>query len=117
MDNIFIERLWRSLKYEAVYLHEMTDGFAPERLIGDWMEFYTTERPHSSLGGWTATNFCKLRIRRKRSMARSRRRKGRCEFSARLFSQRPVSCRSALPMTFIAAPWLQMFTTSVLTLK
>ena len=28
MDNIFIERLWRSLKYEAVYLHEMTDGFA-----------------------------------------------------------------------------------------
>ena len=28
MDNIFIERLWRSLKYEAVYLHELTDGFA-----------------------------------------------------------------------------------------
>ncbi len=27
MDNIFIERLWRSLKYEAVYLHELTDGF------------------------------------------------------------------------------------------
>ena len=31
MDNIFIERLWRSLKYEAVYLHELTDGFAAER--------------------------------------------------------------------------------------
>ncbi len=37
MDNIFIERLWRSLKYEAVYLHEMTDGFAAERVIGEWI--------------------------------------------------------------------------------
>ncbi len=37
MDNIFIERLWRSLKYEAVYLHEMTDGFTAERVIGEWV--------------------------------------------------------------------------------
>ena len=29
MDNIFIERLWRSLKYEAIYLHEIADGFRP----------------------------------------------------------------------------------------
>ena len=49
MDNIFIERLWRSLKYEAVYLHELTDGFKAERVIGDWLDFYNTERPHSSL--------------------------------------------------------------------
>jgi putative transposase len=40
MDNIFIERLWRSLKYEAVYLHELTDGFKAERVIGDWISFY-----------------------------------------------------------------------------
>ena len=40
MDNIFIERLWRSLKYEAVYLHEMTDGFAAGRVIGEWIDFY-----------------------------------------------------------------------------
>ena len=53
MDNIFIERLWRSLKYEAVYLHELTDGFAAERVIGEWIGFYNTERPHSSLGGQT----------------------------------------------------------------
>ena len=33
MDNIFIERLWRSLKYEAVYLHEMVDGFVAESVI------------------------------------------------------------------------------------
>ncbi len=53
MDNIFIERLWRSLKYEAVYLHELTDGFKAERVIGEWIDFYNTERPHSSLGGQT----------------------------------------------------------------
>jgi len=53
MDNIFIERLWRSLKYEAVYLHEMTDGFVAKRVIDDWMGFYNNERPHSSLDGKT----------------------------------------------------------------
>ncbi len=53
MDNIFIERLWRSLKYEAVYLHEMTDGFAAERVIGERIAFSNTERPHSALDGAT----------------------------------------------------------------
>ena len=53
MDNIFIERLWRSLKYEAVYLHELADGFAAERVIGDWIGFYNTVRPHSALAGRT----------------------------------------------------------------
>ena len=53
MDNIFIERLWRSLKYEAVYLHELTDGFRAERVIGEWIDFYNTERPHSALAGAT----------------------------------------------------------------
>ncbi len=53
MDNIFIERLWRSLKYEAVYLHELTDGFKAERVIGDWIIFYNTERPHSVHAGQT----------------------------------------------------------------
>ncbi len=53
MDNIFIERLWRSLKYEAVYLVELTDGFHARRVIDDWMAFYNTERPHSALGGAT----------------------------------------------------------------
>jgi len=53
MDNIFIERLWRSLKYEAVYLHELTDGFETERVIGAWIRFYNSERPHSALDGQT----------------------------------------------------------------
>jgi putative transposase len=55
MDNIFIERLWRSLKYEAVYLHDLTDGFKAERVIGEWIDFYNTERPHSALAGQTPT--------------------------------------------------------------
>ncbi len=53
MDNVFIERLWRSLKYEAVYLHELADGFEASQVIGDWIGFYNTERPHSALAGRT----------------------------------------------------------------
>ncbi len=53
MDNIFIERLWRSMKYEAVHLHELTDGFHAERVIDEWIGFYNTKRPHSALGGRT----------------------------------------------------------------
>jgi len=49
LDNIFIERLWRSLKQEAVYLHELTDGFVAERVIDEWITFYNTDRPHTAL--------------------------------------------------------------------
>jgi len=49
MDNIFIERLWRSLKQEAIYLEELSDGFKAQRVIRNWMAFYNTERPHSAL--------------------------------------------------------------------
>ena len=45
MDNVFIERLWRSLKYEAIYLHELTDGFVARRVIRAWIDFYNTARP------------------------------------------------------------------------
>ena len=49
LDNIFIERLWRSLKQEAIYLEEIQDGFDAQRVIKNWMTFYNTERPHSAL--------------------------------------------------------------------
>ena len=44
-----IERLWRSLKQEAVYLHEITNGFQAKRIINEWIDFYNTERPHTAL--------------------------------------------------------------------
>ena len=53
LDNVFIERLWRSLKYEAVYLHELADGFEAQRVIGEWIDYYNKERPHSALDGRT----------------------------------------------------------------
>ena len=49
LDNIFIERLWRSLKQEAVYLHEIQDGFQAKRIIDNWIGFYNSERPHTAL--------------------------------------------------------------------
>ena len=59
MDNIFIERLWRSLKDEAVYLRDLADGFEARRVIGEWIGFSNTERPHSALGGRTpAEAYC-----------------------------------------------------------
>ncbi len=53
MDNIFIERLWRSLKYEAVYLHDLADGVEARRVIGEWIAYYNADRPHSALAGAT----------------------------------------------------------------
>ncbi len=53
LDNIFIERLWRSLKYECVYLHKLEDGRHARELIGTWLDFYNHARPHSALGGRT----------------------------------------------------------------
>jgi putative transposase len=49
LDNIFIERLWRSLKQEAVYLHDVTNGFQTKRIIDEWIVFYNSERPHTAL--------------------------------------------------------------------
>ena len=49
LDNILIERLWRSLKQEDVSLHEVQDGFHAKRVIKDWISFYNTERPHTAL--------------------------------------------------------------------
>ena len=52
-DNVFVERLWRSLKYEHVYLHAYESVGEARRKIGSYFEFYNSRRPHSSLGAQT----------------------------------------------------------------
>lgn len=49
-DNIFVERLWRSVKYEEVYLHDYQTVPAARAQLSDYFEFYNTERPHEGLG-------------------------------------------------------------------
>jgi putative transposase len=48
-DNLFIERLWRSLKYEEVYLKAYADGREARASIGAYLDFYNTQRPHQAL--------------------------------------------------------------------
>jgi putative transposase len=50
MDNVFIERLWRSLKYEEVYLNAYATIAEARAAIGAWLRFYNEERQHQSLG-------------------------------------------------------------------
>ncbi|WLS00685.1 MULTISPECIES: IS3 family transposase [Shinella] len=48
-DNVFVERLWRSIKYEEVYLHAYKTVSEARAGIGRYLNFYNTRRPHSSL--------------------------------------------------------------------
>jgi len=49
MDNVFVERLWRSLKYEEVYLHAYDSVAAASAGIGKWIDFFNQRRRHASL--------------------------------------------------------------------
>ena len=49
MDNVFIERLWRSLKYECVYLHACETGSEVRAGLSKWIGYYNAGRPHSAL--------------------------------------------------------------------
>ena len=53
IDNVFIERLWRSLKYEDIYLKGYADGHDAKRGIADWVTFYNHRRPHQALANRT----------------------------------------------------------------
>lgn len=52
-DNVFIERFWRSIKYEEVYLHAYESASQARGGIGTYIEFYNSARPHSALDGRT----------------------------------------------------------------
>jgi putative transposase len=53
MDNVFIERLWRSLKYESVYLHAFDTASELRAGLLHWISYYNVRRPHSALAGRT----------------------------------------------------------------
>jgi putative transposase len=57
LDNIFVERLWRSLKYEEVYLHAYDNAMEARSGIGRYLDFYNNERPHQALGYQTPAAF------------------------------------------------------------
>lgn len=50
LDNVFVERLWRTVKYEEVYLKEYGDGWEAESSLASYFRFYCDERIHQSLG-------------------------------------------------------------------
>jgi putative transposase len=52
-DNVFVERLWRTIKYEEVYLHAYSNVPEARAAIGKYLGFYNSKRPHSSLDGKT----------------------------------------------------------------
>lgn len=56
-DNVFVERLWRTIKYEHVYLRAYDSVSQARAQIGEFIEFYNTQRPHSSLGKKTPDEF------------------------------------------------------------
>ena len=62
MDNVFIERLWRSLKYECVYLHAFATGSKARAGIGSWISSYNGSRPHSALDGRTPAEAYAMQI-------------------------------------------------------
>ena len=55
LDNIFVERLWRSVKYERVYLHNYETVREAAQDIGEYFDIYNNKRPHQSLGYHTPT--------------------------------------------------------------
>lgn len=52
-DNIMVERLWRTVKYEEVYLHEYADLWDARRQLGAYFNFYNDERKHTGIGNRT----------------------------------------------------------------
>ena len=52
-DNVFVERLWRTIKYEEAYLRAYASVAEARASIGRYLAFYNTRRPHSSLDGKT----------------------------------------------------------------
>jgi len=72
LDNVFVERLWRTVKYEEVYLKDYDDAWHAEQSLGEYFEFYCHERRHQALSKRTpAEAYGVARTRSSRSRARN----------------------------------------------
>jgi len=68
LDNVFVERLWRSLKYEEVYLREYESVIEAVEGIGGWFQFYNHDRPHQGLGDRTPAEAYLSRMAKRRTL-------------------------------------------------
>jgi putative transposase len=67
LDNVFIERLWRSLKYELIYPGDFVSGAELMTALDQYFHFYNHRRPHQALGYRTPADLFPRRTRRKKS--------------------------------------------------
>lgn len=67
LDNVFIERLWRTLKYEEVYLKDYQDGWDATNSLERYFRFYCHERPHQSLGYRTPAEVYRSKLQARRT--------------------------------------------------
>ena len=58
IDNVVIERLWRSLKYECVYLQAFSGGHEASKALSQWLVYYNQERPVGFIAGFTSELAC-----------------------------------------------------------
>jgi putative transposase len=63
LDNVFVERLWRSLKYEEVYLHAYASVQEARVGIARYLKFYNSKRPHQALGYQTPEAYYRALVR------------------------------------------------------
>jgi putative transposase len=63
LDNVFVERLWRSLEYEGVYLHAYESARDAMAGVGRYFAFYNEKRPHQALGYQTPAEFYRAGLR------------------------------------------------------
>jgi putative transposase len=68
IDNVFIERLWRSLKYELIYPGDFAAGSDLFPALEDYFHFYNYQRPHQALGYQTPADLFPHKAKRKRSL-------------------------------------------------
>ena len=67
LDNVFIERLWRSLKYELIYPGEFANGADLFQALNRYFHFYNHRRPHQALAYQTPADRFPYQLKRKRS--------------------------------------------------